>query len=273
MIEAISFLLPAFVACMLLASIHVYLGYHVITRGVIFVDLSLAQIAALGAMLAVARGHEPGSPWTYVFSLALALIGAGIFSLTGSRRHQERVPHEAIIGIVYAVAAACVILVASTLTHGAQEIERMLVGSILWVQWPTLLKTALLYAAIGAVHISLRRPFLEISDDPRAAHERGRHVRAIDFLFYATFALVITSSVAIAGVLLVFSFLVVPAVAGRLLADRLLPRLLIGWAVALLTSIAGLAASWTWDLPTGATIVAAFGAVLIVIAAGRSVIA
>ena len=273
MAEAAWFLLPAFTACVLLAAIHGYLGYHVIAREVIFVDLSLAQIAALGAMAAAAAGYEPAEPATYFASLGLAVVGAAVFSITGSRHRDERVPQEATIGITYAVAAAAVVLLASQLKHGAQEIERMLVGSILWVDWPTIVRTAVIYAVVGAFHIALKEPFFEISADPRGARSRGRNVRLYDFLFYASFAVVITSSVAIAGVLLVFSFLIIPACAGVLLADRVRDRLLVAWLVALVGSIAGLSASWTWDLPTGATIVAALGALLIAVSLGRRALA
>jgi zinc/manganese transport system permease protein len=271
-VQAAAFLLPAFAACLVLTAIHVYLGNHVIARGVIFVDLALAQVAALGAMTAAVRGHEPGTFAAYLGSLGFALLGALVFALTGGRHRGERVPQEAIIGIVYAVSASAVVLLASKLTHGPQEIERMLVGNILWVTWPTVGKTALLYAALGLLHYLMRRPFLELTYDPRGAYARGRRARLLDFLFYASFALVITSSVAIAGVLLVFSFLVVPSVVAFLLADRLAARLYVGWAVSVLASLAGLAASWLWDLPTGAAVVTAFGVVLVAAAAGGAAV-
>lgn len=268
--EAVAFLLPAFTACLLLGGIHVYLGNHVIARGVIFVDLALAQIAAFGAMAGAALGYEAGGLPAYGFSLGFALLGAAIFALTSHRHLSERVPQEAIIGIVYAVTASLVVVLASKLSHGAKEIEQMLVGNILWVTWPTVGKTALIYSALGVFHYLMRRPFLQLTYDPKGAHEAGRRVRLLDFLFYASFALVITSSVAIAGVLLVFAFLVVPSVIAFMLADRLSTRLALGWAVAVMASLLGLAASWRWDLPTGATIVSAFGALLLALAVLRA---
>lgn len=267
--EAVTFLLPAFAACVLVAAIHVYLGYHVITRGVIFVDLSLAQVAALGAMVVAVYVHEPGELVTYAGSLTFALLGAALFALTGGRHRDERVPQEAIIGIVYAVAAALVVLAASKMSHGSEEIERMLVGNVLWVTWPVILRTAGIYAAIGALHFALRRPLLAISTDAKAAHASGLPVRLYDFVFYASFAVVITLSVPIAGVLLVFAFLVVPSVIGALTADGIARRLVVGWASALTASIAGLASSWKWDLPTGAAVVASFGVLLSLVALAK----
>src|SRR5213594_1004479 len=257
----VEFLWAPFVACLLLTAIHVYLGLHVLARGVIFVDLALAQVAALGVTIAFLAGHPIQSEAAYWYALVFTLGGAGLFAVSRTRR--TPVPQEAVIGIVYAVSAAAAVLVVDRAPQGGEHIRQILVGSILTVTGDEVRALALLYALIGAIHWVVRRPLLRISFDPNGA--AGRHaVRAWDFVFYASFGLVVTSSVRVAGVLLVFSYLVVPATVGALLTGSVRGRLLLGWAAGAGVSAAGLAASYAWDLPTGATVVTTFGALLAV---------
>jgi zinc/manganese transport system permease protein len=261
-------LLPAFVASLILTGIHAYLGVHVVERGVIFVDLSLAQIAALGTTAAYLAGFDLHSSTAYLFSLGFTFLGAGIFAT--SRFHRAtRIPQEAIIGIVYAVSAAMAILVMSKATQETEHLKEMLVGNILSVSWPELAKTAVLYALVGVFHYVFRRRFLLISMNEEEAMRQGLNIRFWDFLFYMSFGFVVTSSVAIAGVLLVFCFLIVPAVAAMLFSERLGTRLAIGWSMGAIVSAAGVALSYVLDLPTGATIVATFGVALVMVAAVR----
>ena len=255
-----------FLACLILTCIHVYLGLHVLARGVIFVDLALAQVAALGITLAFLAGHPIQSDAAYWYALCFTVGGAALFSVTRVRR--ALIPQEAIIGIVYAVSAALAVLVVDRAPQGAEHIKQLLVGNILTVSAGDVARLAILYAVIGALHVMMRRPILEISLDPEGAAARGRTIRWWDFAFYVTFGIVVTSSVRIAGVLLVFSFLIVPAAVGALLASSVGGRLAIGWAAGALVSAAGLLASFAWDLPTGATVVAAFGALMAAVAAG-----
>ena len=264
----LQFLLPAIVASLIIAGIHAYLGLHVVERGVIFVDLSLAQIASLGAAIAVWQGYDPhNSPQVYWMSLGFTMIGALIFAMV--KGHQARIPQEAIIGISYAVASAAVILAMSKATGEAEHLKDMLVGNILSVQWPEVWQTAGIYIVIGIFHFVFRKRFLEISVDHVAAEAKGISVRMWDFLFYASFGIVVTRSVAIAGVLLVFCYLIVPSVAGMLFASRIGPRLAIGWVMGVVVSMLGMYVSVLFDLPTGATIVCTFGAVLVAMAAVR----
>jgi zinc/manganese transport system permease protein len=268
---AIEILLPAFVASLILTGIHAYLGVHVVERGVIFVDLSLAQIAALGLTVAYLVGYSVHtSVGAYLFSLGFTFVGAAIFAFTRSRR-KTRIPQEAIIGIVYAVSAAVAILVMSKATQETEHLKEMLVGNILAVTWYEIGKTAILYALIGAFHFVFRRQFLLISMDEPEAERRGLNVRFWDLLFYMSFGFVVTSSVAIAGVLLVFCFLIVPSVTAMLFTERLGVRLAIGWGMGALVSAAGVGFSFLLDLPTGATIVSTFGAVLLLVAGYRLV--
>jgi zinc/manganese transport system permease protein len=264
-------LLPAFVAGLILTGMLAYLGVHVVERGVIFVDLSLAQIAALGSTVGILFGQDMHTPKGYLFSLAFTFLGAAVFAV--SRVHRStRIPQEAIIGIAYAVAAAAAILAMSKVVGETEHLKEMLVGNILSVSWKDLFRTAVLFAAVGVFHFVLRRRFLLISLNEAEAERQGLSIRFWDFLFYVSFGFVVTSSVAIAGVLLVFSYLIVPAVSAMLFAERLGARLAIGWTMGAVVSAVGVYLSYAWDLPTGATIVATLGAALILLAIVRKLI-
>lgn len=256
-----------FAACLVLTGIHCYLGLHVVMRGVIFVDLALAQIAAFGAVLTLLFGYELSSPQAYVVSLLFTFVGAGIFAL--SRLREKVIPQEAIIGIVYAVFSAAAILVLDRAPHGHEALQTMLVGSILYVNWSSVLKMFLIYLAVGVFHFIFRKRFFLISRDVGEARRKKIPVMFWDFLFYITFGFVVTSSVKIAGVLLVFSYLIVPAVCAMILARGALHRLIVGWIIGFLVSVLGLFFSVKLDLPTGASVVTCFGLAL-VISAGLS---
>jgi len=263
----LQFLAAPFVASLILTGIHAYLGVHVVQRGVIFVDLSLAQIAAFGgtiALLMPISGGDAHSTAVYWVSLAFTFVGAFVFATIRSRH--AKIPQEAIIGICYAVASAASILAMSKATSESEHLKDMLVGNILAVSWPEVEHTAFLYGAIGLFHFIFRRQFLAISRDHDAAEASGLSTRLWDFLFYASFGFVVTSSVAIAGVLLVFCYLIVPSVGAMLYADSIGKRLAIGWTMGTVVSALGVYMSLMLDLPTGATIVCTFGLVLIVMA-------
>lgn len=260
-----------FLACLVLTGIHVYLGIHVVARKVIFVDLALAQIAALGTAVGIVLGgysgdHDPGMLFAYSF--AFSCLGAGVLTVTRTRT--ERVPHEAIIGIVYAVAFAAAFLVLSRSATGPEELRRNLEGDILLVSDGKIKLTAALYAAVALLHVALRKPFVALSFAPETLPPS--RLPYYDFLFYLSFAFVITSSVAMAGVFLVFSYLVIPAVGAMLLAERIRTRLLIGWAGSAALSLAGCWISQKSGLPTSPTIVCLLGAALAAIGVGRRIV-
>ncbi len=260
--EMLMLMAAPFAVCLILTGIHCYLGLHIVTRGVIFVDLSLAQIAAFGAALALFFGYELSSIHAYIFSLFFTFVGAGIFVL--GRFREKVVPQEAIIGIVYAVFSAASILVLDRAPHGHEAMKAMLVGSILYANWSEVLKILLIYLAVGIFHFVFRQKFFLISQDVDEARRQGVRVMFWDFLFYITFGFVVTSSVKIAGVLLVFSYLVVPATCAMLLTKGILKRLVLGWIIGFLASVFGLFFSAKWDLPTGASVVTCFGLALII---------
>jgi len=265
--DMLSFLLLPFLTGLVLAGIHAYLGVHVVERGVIFVDLSLAQIAALGTTVAFLNGYDLHSGPSYFWSLGFTIVGAAIFALT--RVHREtRIPQEAIIGIVYSVSAAAAILVMSKAPQETEHLKDMLVGNILAVNGYTVIKTAILYALVGLFHFVFRKKFLTISlNAHNGTADTIPNVKLWDFLFYTSFGFVVTSSVAIAGVLLVFSYLIVPSVAAMLFSYSIGKRLAIGWTMGALVTAIGILLSFQLDLPTGATIVCTFGLSLLLLAA------
>jgi len=260
MSDAVQFLTVAFLVAIVLTGIHAYLGIHVLSRNVVFVDLALAQISALGATVAFMLGHLPQSAAAYGYALAFTLAGAVLLSL--SRHWSGRITQEAVIGVIYVVSAAAAFLLIDKAPQGAEHVKQLLVGSILTATIDDLIRLAALYAVIAAFHWLFRKRFLLLTLDPARAQAQGLNVSGWDFLFYASFGVVVTSSVAIAGVLLVFSFLIIPAAIGMIYSDRIARKLYIGWAAGVLASAAGLGASYAWDLPTGATMVCAFGVML-----------
>jgi len=268
--DAIQVMLPSFCLCVLMVGMLSYLGIHVIKREIIFVDLALAQIAALGALVAFLLGIPLHTQASYWFSMALTAIAAAVFTLTRTR--ESRVPQEAIIGLVYAFAAATAIILIDKAPHGAQHIKDILTGSILWVEWRTVGIVAAVYVLIGSFHFIFRRQFLLISEDAEAARQRGMNVGLWDFLFYLTFGFVITVSVGSAGVLLVFVFLVAPAVMAVFVTNRLLLQLLFGWLVGIVVTVAGLSISLVADLSSGPLVIGAYAVALILVSAVAHVV-
>jgi len=262
--EFFSVMGPALAACLLLTAIYVYFGLHIVRRGVIFVDLALAQVAAMGGTVAFLLGYSLDGPGAYLFSLAFACFGSAVFTLARSR--EEVVPQEAIIGIVYAFAAAATVLLVDKAPHGAEHIKYLLVGNILWVSWSAIAWLSLIILVVAFFHYYFRGNISLVSVDPERARKAGVSVLLWDLLFYLSLAWVVTSSVQTAGVLLIFSFLIVPAVCGLLLSRSFRASLLLGWIVGVGVSLSGSALSYILDLPTGATIICLFGVTLLVIA-------
>jgi len=317
LLDTLPFLAAPFVACLVIASLHCYMGLHVIKRGVIFVDLALAQAAALGAAVALAmapvvcseshlhhadtrtplvteahlaaqlnleedtptaeavsdkesvvsRAHDHAAHehehayLGYGMSLFFALLAALLLSF--GRLRDERIPHEAVIGIIFVVCAALSVLILSKAPHGHEKMEAMLVGSILFVSWQQVVAMLLLYLILGVFHFVVRRHFLEISQNVASAERTGKRVRLWDCLFYGSFALMVTQSVSIAGVFVVFSYLIIPGACASLFADSFRAQLVAAWAVAAGTTVFGLAFSALADMPTGSSLVSCFGAVLV----------
>jgi zinc/manganese transport system permease protein len=251
------------IASLILPWLLVYLGLHIVRRGVIFVDLALAQTAAFGTCASMLMGYDVHDWQSFAFSLGFTFVGA--VTLTFTRGRDQRVPQEALIGIVYVVAAAAGILALSKSAGGHEELQRSMVGELLVVPPAEVLKTFGLYVVLGAVHFVFRKQFLAISANAEQAEASGLNVRWWDFLFYMLFGLVVTSFVHIGGVLLVFSYLVVPAVCATYLVDSIGARFAVGWAIATVASVVSLMVTARVDLPIGAAIVCTLGVVLVLV--------
>jgi zinc/manganese transport system permease protein len=245
-------------ACLVLPPLLVYLGLHVVKREVIFVDLALAQVATMGTCIALILGFQFGDLATFWISLGVTFLAAGLFSWSRSVEKHD-VPQEAIIGITFVVAAATVILLLSRVAGGKEELEHLLTGDILNVNAGDVGKRAATFVALGAFYGTFHKRFALISEDVAKAFAAGSSVRLWDFFFYAAFSLVVVNFVRIAGVLLTFAYLIVPAVCAVMLAQTWKSRLIVGWITAAVASLVGLIASYKLDLPTGAAIVVACG--------------
>jgi len=248
--EALTFLFYPFLGCVLLILIHAYFGIHILERGIIFVDLAMAQFIALGIALAFLLGHE-GSARNY-YAVGFAIVGAFVFSM--ARRIKRIVNMEAFIGVLYIFSLAGSILILDRTPHGMEEFKSILNGNILWVTSSDILKTFLLYAAIGLLHLVFRKKFFALSYE----ENNGPFW---EFLFFLSFAFVLVSSVQLAGILQVFSFLVIPALIGRLFTSSPMRILIGGWGVGLAASMVGITLSYKLDLPTAPLIVASLSVV------------
>ncbi len=250
------------IACLLLPGLLVYLGLHVVRRGIIFIDIAMAQMASLGVCFAVMKHLDPAGSETFWISLGFTLLAAAIFAVTGKRASE--VPQEAIIGIAYVVAAAGSVILLSFSAEGDEQIKNMLVGNILLVTKEEIFRTLGLFFCVGLFHWFSRKKFMQLSFDPRGAVAGGMAVKTWDFLFYASFGLVVTSFVQIVGVLLVFTYLIVPAVCAILISRGFRIRLLVGVLISFVGGVTGLLVSFYKDLPSGAAIVCMFGVLLVI---------
>ncbi len=256
--EILTFFLPPFFMCLILVGIHCYMGLHVLKRGVIFVDLSLAQVAGLGTTVALLFDIEHNTTGSYFISLGHTFVVAALFAW--ARRVENKISQEILIGIVYALASALVVLVVNNLSHGAEHIKEILVGRILWVSWDDVIKTAAIYSVVAGIHYYFRKQIIAVSFGGNVTN------RAFwDFIFYALFGVVITSSVGVAGILLVFSFLIVPALISTFFRNEIKGQLVIGWVFGFFICILGMILSYKLDMPAGAILVVCFTTVPILI--------
>lgn len=264
MFDIILFMAPAICMCLILTGICVYIGIHVIMREVIFIDIALAQIAALGASLCIFFDLELTSIWTFLISLSFALIAALL--LSGTKKLSRQVPQEAFIGILYATGAAALILMGDRLAHGSEHVKELMVGHLLWTNWREVSFYFVVYLVLGSIYFLLHKRLLNISQNYGTENLQNSSILLWEFIFYALLGVVVTFGVRVAGVLLMFGFLVVPAVIGSLLGTSFKIRLMIGWVTGLIFSLLGSYLSYSLDFPTGATIVVSLGIGLLILA-------
>ncbi len=255
-LENLTFLVPAFAMCLILVGIHCYLGLHVLARNVLFVDLALAQVAALGTTVAFALGFDHDHAGAFWVALAFTFVAALLFTIAG--RVKDKISIEAFVGIIYAFASALVILFIDKISHGAEHLKYTLVGQILWTDWREVRHVAIIYAVVSAIHFYFRKKLI-------ASSFKGQGHWFWDFLFFALFGVVITCSVSVSGVLLVFAFLIVPAVLSSMLTTTLSGRLALGWLIGFLLCTLGIFISFEMDLPPGATQVVVFTSVPVIV--------
>lgn len=246
-------LAPAFAVCVLLIATHTYFGLHVLARGIIFVDIALAQVALLGTSVAFAYGYDAHSATAHAYAFVAALLAAVAFA--GLRRVRDKTTREVAIGSVYVVATAGSIVLLANAPTGMDELKAMFNGNILWTRWPEVARLALLYAALAVLHWWFRRPFHALS----FSHSPPKYQLAWEVLFFVSFATTISFALDLAGVLLVFAYLIIPAFSASLLAARFWPRFAVAFVLAAAGSALGLGWSYVADLPTGAAMVVALG--------------
>jgi zinc/manganese transport system permease protein len=260
-----SFMIPALIFCLILAGIHTYFGYHIVERGVIFVDLSLSQIAALGSSVAIIFGWGDESPtMSFLVSLGFTFAGSVLFALL--RKMQNHAPMEALIGISYAGAIAISLLVLEKTATGTEHIKEMLIGTILTVSWKNVIGMGILVLVVGVIHFAARKKLFMISENPELAEKKGIRVWLWDIVFYATFGIIVTSSVKIAGVLMVFSLLIIPAISAMLCVRGMAKRITLGWVIGLAGCTMGLEVSLRADSAAGPTIITTLLCLLVAIA-------
>lgn len=243
--EALSILLYPFLACVLLIMVHAYFGVHILRRGIIFVDLSLAQFIGLGIAFSFFLGEDEGT--RLLFSVGFAVLGASILSF--SRQISRFINIEAFIGVLYIFSLSASILILDITPHGLEEFKTIMNGSILWVTPGEILKTFAIYSIIGLFHFIFRKRFLGLSFE-----EKGGILW--EFLFFLSFAIVLVKSVQMAGIFQVFSFLVIPVLIGNLFTKDMKKALILGWIIGTASSVFGLGLSYLYDLPTAPLIVA-----------------
>jgi zinc/manganese transport system permease protein len=260
MITGLNFMLAPFAACLLLIIITVYFGIHVIEREIIFIDIALAQISALGSAVSLVinqlhgstrAGHDSHDSRTFLAYL-FCLVAAGVFTLLKSRK--IRIPMEAIIGIAYAVATTSTVIILDKGAGSDVHIHDMLAGNILWVSWHQIFRLVVVIAVVGVFHYVFRNKFKAVTIQYRDKTS-GDGLKLWDFLFYLTFGIVIVEAVNIGGILTIFAFLIIPSSISALFAKRWTSRILVGLLIGGLSAIFGLYLSWIMDVPCSPTII------------------
>ena len=257
MLETLNFLSIQIVLLLVVTSVHTYLGLHVIRRGIVFSDLSLDQLAAFGVIVGIGMGIQGGSAWSYVVSFVAVLLGSVLLAYVKPKN--KNIPHEAVIGIIYGLALVASIMVADKISGGLAYVTQTLTGVMLWVSWPLVIVTAVVYVGLAVFHYLFRSRFIAITEGGGTLPNENFW----DLLFFISLGIITVLIVPIAGVLLAYAFLMIPAAIATLFTKDWGRALKIGWGVGFVSSLAGLMLSYSFDLPYGPTLVLTLGAFFI----------
>jgi zinc/manganese transport system permease protein len=264
MFENIQFLAAPITACVILAGILSYFGNHILTRGIIFIDIALAQIAALGSMIGLLLGYAEASTSVALISLIFTLIIVAIFALT--KFQKQVIPQEAIIGIIYGLGLGIAMLLAEKIPGGSNYITKTITGNILWVTWNDIFRCSIVFLAIAIIHIFLRRQFIKISESKENLPYSINKVRIYELIFYLTFGIVVVRCVPIGGIFLIFVLLIAPTAIATLFTRRWAFRFLWSWFIGIIGSIIGIYVSYEIDISNGPAIVCLLGIAVFVFA-------
>ncbi len=233
--------------------LHTYIGLHIIRRTLIFSDLVLDQLAAFGAMVGIALGIEYGTSTSYLSALIAVLFGALLLALMKPKG--RTIPREAVIGIMYVMALVASLLLGDKLCGGGTYVTKTLSGSMLWVTWPLVLVTAVTYLVLIIFHFFFKDKFISLVERPGT----NSNERLWDFLLFTTQGIITVLIVPIAGVLLAYAFLMIPATIASLFTRKWLLAVLVGWFIGFSACVAGICASYFLNLPYGPTLVLSLG--------------
>jgi len=252
-------------ACILMSAILGYLGIHVLKREVIFIDIALAQIAAVGSIAAHLVFEVHGdSTVAYICALGCVLLSAAFYAVIRNRITQ--ISLEAVIGISYAIAAAGTLFLVGIAPGGHVHVQQILSGSLLWTNWRDIVLSLLVFSAVGACFYFFRKPLNRLSNNYQKAHAEGLKTAMWDFVFYMLLGIVITLTVQMAGIVVVFAFLIIPSTISALFSSHWGIRMLIGWAVTAVASVSGLLFAYYLDFSIGPAVALFLGGELIIAA-------
>ena len=262
--ETLLFLATPIAASVLLAGVLGYFGTHILTRGIIFIDIAIAQIAALGTMIGLLLGFAEESAGVQLLSYGFTMIVIGSFAFLRTR--QSVIPAEAVIGIIYCLGLALALLLAERIPGGSNYITKTITGNILWVTWDKVFIIALLFAGIGLIHLVFGAKFISLSEICRINPSLQLKDKLYSLLFYTTFCIVVVKSVQIGGIFLVFTLLIAPSVASSLYFQSWKSRLVWSWVIGIFGTVSGIFLSYSLNVSNGPAIVVLLGLLVFVLA-------
>ena len=267
MIDNLIYLAAPIAASVLLAGILSYFGNHILSRGIIFIDIAVAQVAALGTMIGLLLGYAEESAGVQAFSYLFTILVITLFSLTKSRK--QVIPQEAIIGIIYCIGLGVAMLLAELIPGGSNFISKTITGNILWVTWKKVLDLFIIFLAVGIVHVIMGRYFIRISDARNGLPYSLARTRMYELVFYITFSIVIVRSVPVGGIFLIFTLLIAPTIAATLFTSSWKKRFIWSWIIGIAGSVAGMYISYTINISNGPAIVTLLGTTVFILAFGK----